>query len=73
MNKILLFFLVSLFFSGCAIHAMDVKTLTIPPRDYPVTVTVKGSGTCQDFFLFYRITEQVDAQSSDGTQAVRLK
>lgn len=59
--------------SGCAIHSVDVQTLTIPPHKEPVTVTVKGDAKCQDFFLFYRVQEFLDVTSSDGTTAVRVR
>jgi len=55
--------------SGCMIHAMDVKTLTIPPSKNPVTVTVKGTATCQDFFLFFVVKENLDILSSGGQKA----
>jgi hypothetical protein len=60
-------------FSGCAIHSVDVQTITIPPQKQPVTVTVKGDAKCQDFILFYRVQEFLDIQSSDGTKPVRVQ
>jgi hypothetical protein len=63
----------SLLVSGCAIHAVDVKTLTIPPSPGPTTVTVKGTCTGQDYLFFYRITEQLEIKSSDGTKAERVQ
>lgn|GEM_PF-3356711 len=59
--------------SGCTIHSMDVQTLTIPPHKEPVTVTVKGDAKCQDFFLFFRVQEFLNIQSSDGTKPVRVQ
>lgn len=60
-------------FTGCTIHAVDVQTLTIPPQKEPVTVTVKGTATCEDFFLFYRVYENLDIKSSNGQQPIRIK
>jgi len=60
-------------FTGCAIRAVDVQTLTIPPQKDPVTVTVKGTATCQDYFLFFRVYENLDVKSSNGQQAVRVQ
>lgn len=59
--------------SGCAIHSIDVQTLTIPPHKEPVTVTVKGDAKCQDMFLFFRVQEFLSVQSSDGTQPRRVQ
>lgn len=59
--------------AGCAIHAVDVKTLTIPPQKDSVTLTMKGTATCTDYFLFYRVTENMDITSSNGQQAVSVK
>lgn len=58
--------------SGCAIHAVDVKTITIPPRNEPVTITAQGVATCTDFFLFYQVKEQLAVKSSDGQKAESL-
>lgn len=60
-------------FPGCAIHSVDVQTITIPPQKQPVTVTVKGDAKCQDFILFYRVQEFLDIQSSDGTKPARVQ
>lgn len=65
-------FVCAIGFTGCTIHAVDVKTLTIPPQKEPVSVTVKGTATCQDFFLFYRVYENLDIKSSNGQQPVRI-
>ena len=59
-----LIILFGLLLHGCAIHAVDVKTMTIPPQKVPVTVVVKGTATCQDFILFYYVTELLDVQSN---------
>ena len=67
--KRLLLATVLVMLGGCAIHAVDVKTLTIPPQKEPVTITVKGTATCQDYFLFYRVTELLEIKSSNGQQA----
>jgi hypothetical protein len=58
---------------GCARHVVDVKTLTIQPQEGPVTVTIKGTATLTDYFLFYRIQELVEVKSSDGSKAQRLQ
>lgn len=60
-------------FTGCTIRAMDVKTLTIQPQKEPVTVTAVGTATCQDYFLFFKVYEDLNMKSSDGQQAVRVK
>lgn len=59
-------------FSGCAIHAVDVQTLTIPPQKEPVTVTIKGTATCKDNFFFFRVYENLDVTSSNGQKAQRV-
>mgnify|MGYP001559717558 CR=1 FL=1 len=71
MKKILLA-LIATALSGCAVHSVDIQTLTIPPQKQPVTVTVKGDAKCQDFILFFRVQEFLTVQSSDGTKAVRV-
>ena len=60
------------FFTGCAIHSVDVQTLTIPPQKDSTTVTVKGTATCTDYFLFYRVVEHLDVKSSNGQTAQRI-
>ena len=59
-------------FTGCAIHAVDVQTLTIPPQKEPVTVTVKGIATCQDNFFTFRVYENLEISSSNGQKAQRV-
>ncbi|MBI5750437.1 MAG: hypothetical protein HZA00_15075 [Nitrospinae bacterium] len=60
-------------FAGCSIRAMDVKTLTIQPQKDPVTVTAVGTATCQDYFLFFTVYEDLNMKSSDGQQAGSVK
>lgn len=60
-------------FTGCAIKCVDIQTLTISPQKGPMTVTAKGTATCQDLFLFYRVYENLDIKSSNGQQAVRVQ
>lgn len=62
MNRLLLCTMI--FLAGCSIHAVDMKTVTIPVQDKPVIVTVKGHATCTDYFLFYKVTEQLDVKST---------
>jgi len=65
-------FLVStlmLLVSGCAIHAVQVKTLTIPPRNETVQVTMTCTGTSVDLFLVHQAKAQLSVVSSDGSQA----
>lgn len=68
-----MFLLVLAGMSGCAIHSIDVQTLTIPPSKEPVTVTVKGDAKCQDFFLFYRVQEFLDVKASNGQHGTRIQ
>lgn len=70
---VLLFSIFSVAIAGCAIHSMDVQTITIPPRATPVTVTVKGDAKCQDYFLFFRVQEFLSITSSDGSKPVRVQ
>ena len=72
--KLTFFMLLALvFLSGCAVHAVDVKTITIQPQKNPVTVVVKSVATCQDFLIFFRVTQKVDVKSSDGQIAESIQ
>ncbi|MHB8845668.1 MAG: hypothetical protein ACYC7L_13095 [Nitrospirota bacterium] len=59
--------------NGCSIKSVEVRTLTIQPQKQPVTITAKGTAVCQDYFLFFRVTENLDVRASNGQMATKVE
>lgn len=61
-----------LLFTGCAVKAIDVQTITIEPNTKPVVVTIKGTGISTDMLIVHTAQIFLDIQSSDGAKAIRV-
>jgi len=52
--------------SGCVHRVTDIKVLTIQPQKDPVVVTCKGTAEWKDMFLFWKLNEYLELNTSNN-------
>lgn len=53
-------------FSGCALRAVQTKSIVIPPSNEHTVVTIKGTGISTDYILYRTAAIQLEVETKNG-------